>query len=326
MRLSWTQRTGLRLAASAASHRKLSILIYHRVLPELDPILQGDPDVQAFRANMDVVSKVFNVLPLSEAIRALRHGNLPPRAACITFDDGYADNVDHALPILQEYGLPATFFIASGLVGGGMMFSDRIAESVRNLPQGTVNLSFTGLGQHEIQSTGDRRWLIAAIVEAVKHLEGTARMECIEALEAQSPTALPRDLMMTQDQVRRLVESGMEVGGHTRTHPILTRIPDSEARAEIGEGREELESIVGEPVRLFAYPNGKPDQDYAQRHTHMARECGFEAAVSTAWGVSRPGRDPFQLARFTPWDATSFRFGARLIWNLSQTNPPLAMS
>lgn len=326
MSLPWIQRTGLRAVANAASRQKLSILIYHRVLPELDPILQGDPDVHAFRANMDVVASIFNVLPLSEAIRGLRDRNLPPRAACITFDDGYADNADHALPVLQEYGLPATFFIASGLVEGGMMFNDRIAEAVRNMNPGNVDLSLFGLGTREIQTPEDRRALIVALVEAIKHQEGTARTEYVEALETLSPKSPPGALMMNHDQLRLLAASGMEIGGHTRTHPILTRIPDAEARAEIGEGREELETILREPVRLFAYPNGKPDQDYAQRHTRMVRDCAFEAAVSTAWGVSRPDRDPFQLARFTPWDATSLRFGARLIWNLSQTHPTLANS
>jgi hypothetical protein len=77
-------------------------------------------------------------------------------------------------------------------------------------------------------------------------------------------------------------------------------------------GRVQLETITGARVRLFAYPNGNPVRDYRHEHAELARELGFEAAVSAAWGAARPGDDLFQLPRFTPWDRGNFRFGLRL--------------
>ena len=121
--------------------------------------------------------------------------------------------------------------------------------------------------------------------------------------------------MMTADDVGRLHAQGMTIGAHTVNHPILTRISDAEARTEIELSRRHLEEITGASVRLFAYPNGKPTDDYGLRHVEMVRELGFDGAVSTAWGAARRGSDPFQLPRFTPWDRQRWRYGLRLLRN-----------
>jgi peptidoglycan/xylan/chitin deacetylase (PgdA/CDA1 family) len=110
----------------------------------------------------------------------------------------------------------------------------------------------------------------------------------------------------------------MGIGGHTVNHPILARLPAAEARQEIAQGRAALEAALDAPVRVFAYPNGKPGQDYLPEHVDMVRELGFEAAVSTAWGVSRGAADWYQLPRFTPWDQGIGKFGLRLARNMLQ--------
>ena len=101
-------RTALAMFSPAGRRAKLSTLIYHRVLPEPDPLRTGDPDAATFRWQMGLLARHFNVLPLPEAARRLQDGTLPARAACVTFDDGYADNFTIALPILREAGIPAT--------------------------------------------------------------------------------------------------------------------------------------------------------------------------------------------------------------------------
>ena len=121
--------------------------------------------------------------------------------------------------------------------------------------------------------------------------------------------------MMTRDQVRELRRYSMSIGGHTVTHPILAGLPIADARREIDEGRRDLEDTLGEKLRLFAYPNGKPQRDYDKSHVKLVRELGFEAAVSTAWGVSSRTTDRFQLPRFTPWDSNVSKFGLRLARN-----------
>ena len=129
----------------------------------------------------------------------------------------------------------------------------------------------------------------------------------------------PDDLMLTRRQVRELRDAGMTIGAHTVSHPILAREPDDRARGEIQDGKRELEALLGEAVTVFAYPNGRPGDDYAARHVAMARDAGFEAAVTTAWGAASHTTDPFEIPRFTPWDRSAWRFGLRLAQNLRRT-------
>jgi peptidoglycan/xylan/chitin deacetylase (PgdA/CDA1 family) len=122
--------------------------------------------------------------------------------------------------------------------------------------------------------------------------------------------------MMSSAQVRGLHAAGMTIGAHTVNHPILARVDDARARREIADGRDRLEAIVGAKVALFAYPNGKPDQDYRAEHVAMAKQLGFDAAVSTAWGVATATSDRYQIPRFTPWDRGTLKYAARLAQNI----------
>ena len=130
--------------------------------------------------------------------------------------------------------------------------------------------------------------------------------------------------MMTPEQVQGLAQRGMDVGAHTVSHPILTRLDPAAARQEIVANKEHLEQLLGGSVRLFAYPNGVPQQDYTAEHVQMVRDCGFAAAVTTAWGAATARSDRFQLPRFTPWDRSRLRSGARLAWNLSRKSHAVA--
>ena len=95
---------------------RLSILIFHRVLPRPDALQPDEPTPEQFRWQVRTLAASFRVLPLGEAVTRLRAGTLPPRSAAITFDDGYADNAELALPVLRDEGLTATFFVASGYI------------------------------------------------------------------------------------------------------------------------------------------------------------------------------------------------------------------
>src|SRR5258708_34089794 len=116
------------------------------MLAALVPILHDEIDSATFERHMALVAADSNVLPLGEACARLLRGALPPRAACITFDDGYADNDRLALPILKRFGLQATFFVATGFSDDGIMFNDGVIEAVRRAPAGTHDLSRLGPG------------------------------------------------------------------------------------------------------------------------------------------------------------------------------------
>jgi peptidoglycan/xylan/chitin deacetylase (PgdA/CDA1 family) len=302
---------------SPGGRNGLSILIYHRVLPHKDPLFPSEVDAAEFSAQVGMLKAHFNVLPLLEAVRRSKEGTLPRRAAAITFDDGYADNAEVALPILQRHGLHATFFVATGFLNGGRMWNDSVYELVRRAPEGMLDATPLGLGTHPLRTPAERRQAIPALIGQLKYLPMAERQQQVDRLVELAGVALPDDLMMTTAQVRKLHAAGMGIGAHTVNHPILARLADREAREEIAQGKLALEDMIGATVPLFAYPNGKPGEDYEARHVAMARELRFEGAVSTSWGASRGRPDPFQLPRFTPWDRSRLRFVLRMARNLA---------
>ena len=308
------------LLSPAGPQARLSILIFHRVLAAPDPLLPGVPDVTRFDAVCRWLADWFHVLPLDVAVRRLREGALPARAASITFDDGYADNYELALPVLQRCGLSATFFIATGFLGGGRMFNDSIIEIVRRANSATLDLSklgVSGLGVFDLSNSEGRLRAISDILHAVKYRPLAERDELTRAIGIHAGVdRLPEDLMMTPAQVLALHHAGMQIGAHTVSHPILAQLDTDSARAEVVGSRDALQDLLGEPVTLFAYPNGKPDVDYSVANVELVKAAGFDAAFSTAWGAVNCSSDRHQLPRFTPWDTGRAMFGLRLIRNL----------
>lgn len=309
-------RSLVRLTSPAGPRARLSVMIFHRVLDQPDPLFPDETDIARFDQILGWVKRWYQVLPLDEGVARLRRGTLPARAMAITFDDGYADNALNATPILKRHGMTATFFVATSFLDGGRMWNDTIIEAIRRFPGEVLDLQPLGLGSLPTRNMAERRAAVIAALRDIKHLPGAARTATVERLcEICRPGVLPDDLMMGTEQVRGLVHDGMQVGAHTLTHPILSQTDDADARREIHDSKRVLERILDRPVTLFAYPNGKPGPDYKVRHAAMVREAGFEAAFTTAAGAAGANADPYQLPRFTPWDRQPARFGLRLLRN-----------
>ena len=309
-------RFPLRVLSPGGTKARLSILIFHRVLREPDPLFPDEMVGRHFDQVCGWLAAWFNVLPLDQAAARLKAGTLPARAACITFDDGYADNHDVALPILQRHGLMATFFIATGFLDGGRMWNDTIIESVRGCRSAELDLSALGLGQHSLATVEARRSAVIDLIRQIKYRSTEERLSLTEQIAGLAAAPMPRDLMMTSIQVKAMRHAGMQIGAHTVSHPILARLPLPQAKAEIEASKLHLEQLLGERVSLFAYPNGKPGEDYRPENVELVRGMDFDAAVCTTWGTSAMGDDPLQIRRFTPWDQTRTRFGLRLLDNL----------
>ncbi len=294
---------------------RLSVLIFHRVHSRTDPLFPGEPDAEFFDKALGWMKSWFNVLPLDEAASRLKTQTLPARAAAITFDDGYADNYHVALPILKKHGLTATFFIATGFLNGGIMWNDCVIELARRTTLNELDLDYLGLGRHSTGTLPQRRAAIDGLISQIKYLSPNERQELVNKCVAHAQMVLPTDLMMTSDEVRGLRAAGMQIGAHTITHPILASTGIEFARKEISESKAFLEDLLGEPIGLFAYPNGKPGVDYLPEHSSLVQQLGFDAAVSTAQASAATATDPYQIPRFTPWDRTKTRFGLRLLQN-----------
>jgi peptidoglycan/xylan/chitin deacetylase (PgdA/CDA1 family) len=300
------------LLSPAGERGSLVVLMYHRVLPEPDALLLDEPDARTFAAHMDVVRSTFNVIGLTEAIERMRTRSLPSRAACITFDDGYANNFEVALPILAQRKLPATVFVTTQFIGGGRMFNDTIVEVVRHAGA-ELDLTRFDLGRYALTDAAARRAAIDAILEKLKYFDHGRRLATANEIAGTSGLALPQDLMMSETMIRGLHTGGVEIGAHTESHPILANISDEDARREIHESKARLEAVIGAPVATFAYPNGRPRRDYERRHVELVKSCGFRGAVSTARGCARRDSDLFQIPRMAPWDRTAVRFAGRLL-------------
>jgi peptidoglycan/xylan/chitin deacetylase (PgdA/CDA1 family) len=292
----------------AGKRARLSILIYHHVLEQPDPIFPEDLDGAGFDQHMRTLAQCCNVLPLSEAAERLARGDLPARAACVTFDDGYENNVSVALPILRRHRIPAAFFITSSYLHGGHMWNDTVIQSIKRSPKEEIDLSTYELGVCSLAAPRDRRIAINKLLGKIKYLPTEQRNDSAAALVELSAAKIPANVMMSPTGVKTLREAGMEIGGHTVTHPILATLDADSAWREITQGKEALEGIIGEKLTLFAYPNGVPRQDYKAEHVDMVKRAGFKYAVSTARGAARAESDPFQLPRFSSWGATPDRF------------------
>lgn len=301
------------LTSGVGKHKKLFTLIYHRVLDKPDFMRPGEVDIASFDWQMKLISKYFNVLPFDVAIEKLRNGNLPSRAVCITFDDGYADNLHNAMPILKKNGLTATFFIASGYLNGGRMWNDSILESIRIMTDSTLDLSDINLGNYDFSTLENKKSSAYEIISKIKHLDFSQRQEYTQRISSMVSN-LPDDLMLNSDQLKQLLDNGMEIGGHTVNHPILATMEKSEVKKEILENKIFLENTLKTKIRFFAYPNGKPGEDYLPNQIEIIKDCGYEAAVSTQWGVAKKGSDFWQLPRFTPWDNCPEKFMARMAY------------
>jgi peptidoglycan/xylan/chitin deacetylase (PgdA/CDA1 family) len=301
-----------RLAAWSMRRPVHHTLIFHRVLPEKDPMSPDEPTTGWFARLVDMLANRFEIIGLDDAVRRAEAGELKGHTLSVTFDDGYADNYTLAMPELRRVGAPATFFVASGFLDGGRMWNDTIIETFRHLPAGRHAIDLPGVGEVELNDWDSRRNAAMRTITGWKHLPPDERQSLVDSLASRAKD-LPDDLMMTSEQLRDLAaQPGMTIGGHTRSHPILASLSADEARREIETGKSDLEGILQQPVRVFAYPNGKHGRDFRDEHAEIVRDAGFDLAVATDWGVMSNTSNRYQVPRFTPWHSNLDRFAIDL--------------
>jgi len=302
-----------KLAGIVRFQPRLAILMYHRVLSQFDPFLKGDVTKEVFNWQVQILAKHFNVETLDNALKQLNDGTLKQGTVCITFDDGYADNHSLALPILKKHKVPATFFISTGHLNGGIMWNDVVIESIRGIEQTEVDLRPIGLSTFSTSNDKEKVDSVKKIVAGLKYLGMDERFDKVMELNRISNVKLPDAIMMTDDEVLDLDAQGMEIGAHTLSHPILERLPLVDAEKEIRGSKEYLEQLLEKKVTTFAYPNGKYNIDYTDAHVEILKSIGFSGAVSTNWGSAAVGNDIYQLPRISSWDKSPEKFLYRVL-------------
>jgi peptidoglycan/xylan/chitin deacetylase (PgdA/CDA1 family) len=270
---------------------RLTVLAYHRIIDHTTP------DFAAFARNvsatpaefseqMEWIGRRFSVVSLDEVVAAADGADLPDRAVLITFDDGYQDNLDNALPVLRRLGLPAVVFLATHHIETGRAFWwDRVASFfVRYAgPEATLPIlgptTWTPAGAQAAAA----RWIERA--KLLPHDELQNALDGLGALVAAGDRG-PGGLVMDWDGVRQLAANGIAVGGHTRTHPILTRLSIEAARGEIAGCKADIERELGVPPAGFAYPNGQ-SADFDDEVVRAVGDAGFRVAFTLVPGPAR---------------------------------------
>lgn len=287
------------------------VLMYHRIIDDrAEDHLYKNPSVhhgvRDFEREMAFLSRWLRVASMDEIARRVHNGRpFPEPCAAVTFDDGYRDNHDLAWPILKRYGLPATIYLTTDLVGTGKRtWFDRIEYALLTTREKTVLLPrLFGDAPIDIADAEGKRRANALISKALKRVDEKEKRALLDALfrslkVEENGEHLPSRRMLNWDEVRRMSRGGVAFGAHTASHPILTRMPVEEAKREIRSSKRILERETGRGVRHFAFPNGMRD-DFSEELKDFCREEGFETIAAAEHGFVDAASDPWFLRRFS---------------------------
>ena len=297
-----------RVASFVEVKNRFVILTYHRVLDNDAINYPGDIAVEQFEMQMSMLSNYFNVVHLDKAISQLDGQSLGRRTICVTFDDGYKDNLVNAAPILKKYSIPGIVFIATGYTSGNCMWNDIIIEAIKNTSKDELELEKFGLGNYKLGSLEGRINTVSELLNKVKYLDEDEREKYALLVNNECETEIPRNLMMNESEISQLQAFDMKIGGHTVTHPILTKVSLQGATEEIVSGKEDLFKITHREADVFAYPNGRKNTDYTDEHVDIVKNAGFDMAVATNPGFVIISSDRFQLPRIVTWHKTKLKF------------------
>jgi peptidoglycan/xylan/chitin deacetylase (PgdA/CDA1 family) len=275
---------------------QLRILMYHR--------FDWVPDAaRALATQCAHLRSAYTPISMAAAASHIEEGQpFPPNAVAVTVDDGHADFERIALPVLREYAIPVTLYLATDFVDGDdWLWFDRIEYALR-AARGPAFVEPRSGRELPITTRAERSAAFAAIVECAKSLPDAARRrlpaEIAAALDVVVPAVPPPEYAAVGwESVRRMGEAGVEIGAHTRSHPILSRLPDAAAlEEEIGGSARRIAEMTGTAPQHFCYPNGRAE-DLSREAVELVRAAGFRTAVTTEPGLAGLGSDPLLLRR-----------------------------
>lgn len=294
--LSWRER---------CCANQIRILYYHKV-GEKSATDGMTVSRKAFSEQMAFLARQYHAVSL-DAVCEMICGRKPlvPRAIAVTFDDGYRDNYTLARPVLAQYHIPATIFVTTGAVDGVMpIWTRELWESFKASNQGSLDLSELGWGDWSLETEVDRLKCFKLLGDRLKRIPEQERRRLASIIlkklswrqNACASSHENESLMMTWDMIRALPKDNIAIGAHTVSHAILSNLEEVEAEWEISESKRRIETEIGEPVRHFAYPNGK-HSDWTPALARLVHRVGFDTACTTVPGLNGIGHDPYALRR-----------------------------
>jgi peptidoglycan/xylan/chitin deacetylase (PgdA/CDA1 family) len=291
----------------------LPILTFHRISERGAPCMLDDCVVNATRDEFDrqmaTVQRYFEPVGIDDLVRYAEGGTLPRNAILITFDDGYRDNYELALPVLQRRGMKAVFFVATSYISERRLFWwDRVNYLVKSSKRSSLELAYPVPLRLDTSDAQARRAAITSLLRVVKSARSLDLPKLLDELQRATgsdwSTDLERQLadehLMSWHQVRALRAAGMEVQSHTRTHRVLQTLEDAQILDELRGSREDLERELGEPISAISYPVGYGIADRAFIREALT-QAGYKIAFKNAGGVQwvTDKLDRFQVDRIS---------------------------
>ncbi|MDQ2668413.1 MAG: polysaccharide deacetylase family protein [Gemmatimonadota bacterium] len=252
----------------------------------------------AFRAQLKYLETNYECLGIEDAVVRLREGGFSRPTVAITFDDGYRNNLSVALPILRELGIPATVYVATGIIGTTQqLWTTELEYALRQSGERELRLpeNIPGIPVRLRSSNAAS----AALISALKTVPRAIRVAVLDSLRGQleRPSIPSAFEFMTWNDVTALDQTGLvRVGAHTVHHEILSRLPEEAVEMEIVDSIAMVARHVTHPSTTFAYPNGR-SEDIGERAVAAVAASGCDAALSTIIGFNDAGTNPFLLKR-----------------------------
>jgi len=303
--LSWTRRR----------EPCARILYYHRVNDQRDPFFPAT-STKRFEQEMRFIARHHKVLPLRTVLEHLENGSSEPVLA-VTFDDGYQDNFENALPILEGYGLPATIFLTTGSMDSREpLWFERLAYALKHTQKEYVEFEIDIPVRYWLRTEAERLKANGGIFAALRKLGNDERqhwLDCVIRQLGVADVTERKGRMLTWDQARQMSKRGIDFGGHTVTHPFVSKLTREQTCWEISECKQRIEAEVQQPADYFAYPNGR-EEDYGEWNKELLRKAGYKAALTTLWGLNYRSTDRMELRRGGPWEENPALFAYKLDW------------
>jgi peptidoglycan/xylan/chitin deacetylase (PgdA/CDA1 family) len=276
----------------------LLILLWHSVDRTWAYPCRPREGIRGLAQQLRWVQQLATVVPLEPSLRALAAGQrLPARAVALTFDDGYRDNLELAVPLLERLGLPATFFLVPGLLSRKVRaWWEVLAWALECSRKPTVRW-----GGEELPTGGERgqqslQRMLPALRTRPRALTERIVDQLVDRLDPKGDPG-DQDLFLDWDGARQLVRRGFTVGSHTMYHAALRYEPADEQLRDLVESRRQLQAGLGVDPRVLAYPFGQLAH-YSAETIQSAADAGYAHAVTVHAALARPSTPRHEIPRF----------------------------
>lgn len=292
--------------------RKVVVLYYHRIYNKASDTFSLCVTPENFREQMAYLKEHYHILRFEEDWEKAEGDNF-----VITFDDGYLDNYEYALPILEQLGVPATIFVTTHPLDTGrefwwdeletvMMDGDTHLESFRLEDDRYACQWDTSTEQMRMNCYMALHFLMKYNTDFKKREEWLSQLWQWRGKERYKTG---ENEILTDESCRRLSESDcITIGCHTLSHPCLAALDASEQAREITGAKDYLEKLLGRQVNVMSYPFGVPHYDYNEDSRRICQEAGISKCASTQSGIWQPEKSAYDIPRniVLNWDLPTF--------------------